>query len=993
MQNILLNIIYLRLMKKLLYISSIIGICILISSFNPPTQQTPPFIHLKSNWADSILSTLSEEEKIAQLFMVAAYSNKGSAHQQEMLNLIENYHIGGLIFFQGGPLRQASLTNLYQSSSKIPLMIGIDAEWGLGMRLDSTQNFPRQLMLGAIQDNTLIYQMGREVARQCKLLGIHVNFAPVVDINNNPNNPIINDRSFGENKYTVTAKGIAYMQGLQDGNILACAKHFPGHGDTDQDSHLTLPVVNQPYKRIDTLELYPFKQLINRGVGSIMAAHLFVPAIDNTANTATSLSSNAINSLLKEKMNFKGLVFTDALNMKGVSNFYAPGEVDVQALLAGNDVLLFAEDVPRAIKMIQAAIAENKISMNEIEKRVLKILKAKEWSGLNNYTPLNLNDIVNSLNTPYTDLLNQKLHESAMTLLGRNSDLIPFKRLDTIQFASIIITDQTNEPNTFQQTLNKYAPFKNYYIDKNMSDNKMNTLLNELQKHHVVIVSLHDMSRYASKNYGITEATKTFISKLNRKTNLVLSIFGSPYSLKYFDEIKNILVAYEDDALTQNVAAQVLFGGINANGKLPISASNTFKYNMGSQTASGRLKYTIPEECNINRASLHLGIDTIVQQAIVDYAMPGCQILIAKDGKVIFEKAYGYHTYEKKNPVRTNDLYDIASITKIAATTISLMKLYDEGKIKMNKKVSAYITGLKETDKKNIDLQDILLHEAGLKAWIPFYKSTLTEEGICDENYCYAPNDYYSLKVADDLYLQNEYMDTIWTKILESETGRKRQYVYSDLGFYFAKNIVEDITKQTIKEYTNQTFYVPLGLTSMCYNPIEKFPLSRIIPTELDTIFRKQLIHGYVHDQGAAMTGGIGGHAGLFSNMNDFAVLMQMLLNDGKYGYQSYFKPGTVKYFTSRQTARNRRGLGFDKPEMDTTKISPASYKCSAQAFGHTGFTGTCVWADPQYNLIYVFLSNRVHPNADNRKLIDTNVRTRIQDVIYSVILKEKGNV
>ncbi len=937
---------------------------------------------------DSIFAGLSQEEKIGQLFMVAAYSNKTDAHIQEIEALIKEQHIGGLIFFQGNPRAQATLTNRYQGIAEVPLLIGMDAEWGLGMRLDSTMNFPRQLTLGAIQDNQLLYQMGREIARQCKILGVHVNFAPVVDVNNNPANPVINDRSFGENKYNVAQKGLAYMKGLQDGGVLACAKHFPGHGDTDMDSHKSLPTIPHNASRLDSLELYPFKQLINNGVGSIMAAHLYIPSLDSSSNTAVSLSKNVVTDLLKTKLKFKGLVFTDALNMKGVSSYFTPGEVDLKALLAGNDVLLFPEDVPTAINKIKQAIKDSLIQQSDLDKKVKNILKTKYWTGLNDNNPIAADSVNLQLNTMYAELLNRKLYESALTIAKNEKATIPLKNLDKLNIASIVIANRKNEESVFQKTLNLYAPMRTFRVDKSLSQDAMSALEEQAAAYNTVIIGVQDMSKYLSKEYGITETTRTLINNLSKKTNVILTIFGSPYSLKYFENVPNILVAYEDNDITQSLAAQLIFGGVKASGKLPVSAGENFKYNTGETSMNtGRLKYTIPEEVGISTASLSL-IDSIIKEAILNHATPGCQILIAKDNKVIFNRGYGYHTYDNKTIVRPTDIYDLASITKVAATTLAIMKLVDEKEIKVKKNLSNYIPELKKTDKSKISIQDVLLHQAGLKAWIPFYEYTLNAEGFCDENYCYSPNDYYSVKVANELYIQHDYTDSIWNTILNSEVNRSKRYVYSDLGFYLCRTIVENITKQPIDKYVNNIFYKPLGLATMTYNPIYKFPLSRIPPTEMDTVFRKQLIHGYVHDQGAAMLGGVAGHAGLFSDANDLAIILQMLLNGGSYGYQDYIDPNTIEEFTSRQINNNRRGLGFDKPETDPSYGGPTSKYASAKTFGHSGFTGTCMWADPAHNLTYVFLSNRVYPDASNRTLIQTDVRTRIHDVIYKAMLE-----
>jgi len=431
-------------------------------------------------WVDSVFDSMSEEERLGQLFMVAAYSNRDEKHSEELEKLIREYNIGGLIFFQGGPVRQAILTNRYQAKAKVPLLIAIDGEWGLKMRLDSTMAFPKQMTLGAVQDDAYIYAMGKEVARQCKRLGIHVNFAPVIDVNSNPANPVIGVRSFGEDKFKVAEKGIAYMKGMQDNGVIACAKHFPGHGDTETDSHLTLPVITHTKERLNDVELYPFRELIKDSVFSIMVAHMHVPAYDSTTNMATTLSKSVVTDLLKNELQFKGLIFTDALNMKGVSSFFKPGEVDVLALLAGNDVLLYAEDVPTAIRKIHKAIKENKITWAEVDERVKKILTAKFWAGLDSLKPIELHNLYEDLNSSEAKALRQDIYEKALTIVRNDDNLIPIRILDTTTFASITIGVPSQGSN-FQHTLDLYAPFTHFTLHKNAGEAETSELEEKLR--------------------------------------------------------------------------------------------------------------------------------------------------------------------------------------------------------------------------------------------------------------------------------------------------------------------------------------------------------------------------------------------------------------------------------------------------------------------------------------------------------------------------------
>jgi len=972
-------------MKKVLLI--VIIPCLFLGFTPQGDKQAPPFLNSKNRWADSVFSTLSPQERIAQLFMVAAYSNRDEKHVNDIKKLIVDYKIGGLIFFQGGPMRQAIQTNTYQSLSKVPLFISIDAEWGLAMRLDSTTQFPHQMTLGAIQNDSLIYEMGAEIARQCKRLGIQINFAPVADVNNNPLNPVISNRSFGEDKYNVTRKALMYMKGLQDNGVLANAKHFPGHGDTDSDSHKTLPTVNSSLERLDTLELYPFKELISQGLGSMMVAHLFIPAIDTTPNQASTLTKSIVTGLLKEKLGFEGLIFTDALNMKGVSKFYQPGEVDAKALVAGNDVLLFAEDVPVAIQQIQAAIERCDITQEEIDKRCMKILLAKQWAGLNHYLAIDTTHLYSDLHTLQADLINRKLAEASLTLLKNEKNIIPLKHLDTVRIASLSLGSK--ELNTFQKTLSNYGPVKHFGIDKDTDKAQFDSMLMKLKAFDLVLVYLNNTSNKPAKNFGLNPAIIRMLDSVIKQNKTIVTIPENPYILAKLNSLQfasAVLMSYENNDYSASYSAQLIYGGIAACGKLPITASPFFKAGAGISTKQVRFRYTLPEELHINSAVLSK-IDSIALKGIREKAYPGCQIFVAKNNTVIYQKSFGYHTYENETAVSNDDLYDLASITKIAATTASIMRLVDQKRLNLNERLSYYLPEVKGSNKQDITLREILTHQAGLKAWIPFWQNTMQNNDYKPGIYNYVRNDEYPKRVADRLYINKTYHDSIYKQIIESPLTQKGKYVYSDLGYYFLNRIIEQITFVTEDRYVLKYFYTPLGLSTMGYLPLNRFDIKRIVPTECDLKFRKQLIHGDVHDPGAAMLGGVGGHAGLFSNAHDLAVMMQMFMNYGEYGGERYLDSNTVKECTKCQYCKdNRRGIGFDKPEMRTNKDSPVCSCVSYMSFGHAGFTGTLAWADPTNQLVYIFLSNRINPNADDNKLTKMNIRTKIQEVIYDAV-------
>ena len=951
-------------------------------------QNRPEFLTNKTPWADSIINSMSLDEKIGQLFMVAAYSSKGNDHYRELNDLITKYHIGGLIFFKGSPVKQVHLTNRFQAASKTPLFIAIDGEWGLSMRLDSTVNYPRQMMLGALPDDKLVYEMGAQIAQQCKLMGIHINFAPVIDVNNNAKNPVINNRSFGEVKELVAKFGIAYMQGMQDQKVLACGKHFPGHGDTDMDSHKALPTIPHDFARLDSIELYPFKELIAKKLASMMVAHLYIPSLDDTPNQASTLSPKIINGLLKDSLGFEGLIFTDALNMKGVSSYYEPGEVDVKALIAGNDVLLFPLDVPVAIQKIKAALAKGILTEKMITERCLRILKAKEWAGLDNYTPIDTYNIIDLLNPIESDVLNRKIAKESLTLLI-NEATLPLKDFHKKRTVYLNIGGVKN--NKFGTTMNLYTEIPQIQIPRSLSAQEENELIEACKKFDRIIIGFHRTNNNPKSNFGITRQAISIHEILSGEHEVVSVIFGNPYVLDNFGDLRNtkgLVVAYQDTDYSNEAAAQLLFGGIVPKGKLPVTASEQFPAGFGlSYDKKVRLSHVIPEEIGI-KSDILQGIDKLAEDGIKMGAYPGCQIVAIKDGNVFYNKGFGHHTYDKKREVESSDIYDLASITKIGATTLSLIKLQKDGLVDINHTLGFYIPEIVDsTPYQNMVMREMLAHQAGLVPWIPFYTKTLIEGKPDPSIYSKDSSAAFNYKVAKNMYISSNYEALMIQKITETDL-KSKTYKYSDLGYYFIKAIIEKQTKMSLDQYAAKNFYEPMGLTTMGYHPLYRFNKERITPTEQDKIYRDQLVWGTVHDPGAAMQGGVGGHAGLFSNALDLATLMYMLINDGNYGGEKYLDKETIQSFTDCQFCpRNRRGAGFDKP-VRSLDGGPTCNQVSLSSFGHSGFTGTITWADPENGIVYVFLSNRVYPDAENWLIVKEGIRTAIQDVIYNAAKK-----
>ncbi len=933
-------------------------------------------------WVDSIYNSLSFEEKVGQLFMIAAYSNKNESHAQDLDKLVTKYKIGGLIFFQGGPARQAKLTNRFQAKSKIPMLIGNDAEWGLSMRIDSTHTYPWNMTLGAIKDNSLIEKMGIQMADQCKRLGIHFTFGPVVDINTNPKNPIIGNRSFGETKENVTEKALAYMKGLQNYGVFATAKHFPGHGDTSTDSHHALPTVDFTRERIDEVELYPYKELIKHGLSSVMVAHLNVPSIESRENIPSSLSDKVVTDILKKELKFEGLIFTDALNMKGASNFKQPGDIDLAAFLAGNDVLLFAENVPVAIEKFKQAYQDSVLTEERLAYSVKKILSYKHKAGLNNYCPIELNNLYTDLNLKAYKALNLEMYENAITVLKNEAEIIPIKNLDKEKIAYIKIGDGDNS--VFVDKLKEYAE-----IDVIQTKN-LDSVLVQIKNYSKVIVGYHKPEGIWKKN-EMTFNEINWIDKISKHTNSIVAFFTKPYSLlriPTFEPTGGLIEAYQNNYYSQTVTAEIIFGAKEAKGILPVSLKKNFSATDGINTKKlNRLGFAYPEQVQMNSYIL-AKIDGIATAAIKSKAAPGMQILVARKGQVVYQKSFGYHTYDTIQKVKNSDLYDVASLTKILSTLPNLMQDYEKGAFNFKSTLSELIPSYKESNKADITILDMLTHQAKLPAWTPFYAKTLDSLKKPSVTYYNSTrSDAFPFQVSKNLYLRKDYNDTIINFIKNTQLLPFKQYKYSDYSFILFKEYLEKSHHTSLDKLSDNNFYRSLGAYSTTYNPLEKVELNRITPSEIDTYYRYDTIQGYVHDMAAAMQGGIGGHAGLFSNALDVAKIMQMYLQKGSYGGQTYFSSETFDAFNTCYFCKigNRRGAGFDKPQLGNE--GPTCGCTSKSSFGHTGFTGTMVWADPEKELVYVFLSNRTFPDSTINKLSKLNIRENIQKIIYESLI------
>jgi beta-glucosidase-like glycosyl hydrolase/CubicO group peptidase (beta-lactamase class C family) len=924
-----------------------------------------------NHWVDSVFDAMSLDERIGQLFMVIANPAADTKNMQRLTRYINEIKAGGILFAKGSLQAQAEVTNRIQKLARVPLFIAIDGEWGLSMRLSGTTRFPRNMTLGAIENDTLLEIYGKEVGRQCKEMGIQINFAPALDVNSNMANPVIGNRAFGENPNLVSDKGLAYSKGLESAGIIPVAKHFPGHGDTSDDSHNTLPVIHHSRARLDSVELLPFKRYIYDGYAGIMTSHLYVPALDKTKDMPATFSKPVVTGLLQEEFGFQGLLFTDALAMKGAL-VKESENISVKALQAGNDILVSPATPITDFEAVKEALEKGTLDLKDIERRVLKVLQYKYITGLADYRPIQTKGLSERINTPHAAWLAAKLNEEGITLLKNTSGYIPLKELDKKKIAALSLGEPKG--NEFQQMLNRYDSVSFFTLGRNATAAEQKKVYAELETFDLIICSIHTVRIPESE----------LLLKVTEKKDVILTFFTQPYFSKDYkksiDKAKAVIMAYETSRPAQRYAAQLIFGGIAAKGKLPVSIPGMYFSGTGVFTGKTRLGYHEPEETGANSDRLHV-IDGIVKEALEAKAFPGCQVLVAQDGLVIYDKSFGYYNYDKKQRVDEHSVYDMASVSKAAGTLLAVMKSYDEKNFTLTNKISDYIPELKDSDKKDIIIKDLLYHQSGVIPTIAFYTNKNLPNLVSD-----TAKPCFRTEVASGFYLHDSFRDTVINEIKTSKLGAKGKYLYSCINFIMLQKMVEAQTKEPLDKLLRANFYRRLGAVTTTYNPLKTMDTLRIVPTEDDRLVRRQLLRGYVHDEAAAFQGGVSGNAGLFSNANDLAKVLQLFLNQGEYGGERYLSSETSQLFTQSKSPVSRRGLGFDKPAVGTPKLSPCGALAPASVYGHTGYTGTCFWVDPDNRLIYIFLCNRVTPTRANNKLSSLDIRARIQDAIYKAI-------
>jgi len=947
----------------------------------------PPFLkYMNHPWVDSVLKSLSTEEKVAQLIWVAAFSNRDISHEVYLSNLIKNSGIGGVIFFQDQPVKQAEMINYFGQISKVPLMVVTDGEWGIGMRLKGIVQFPYQMTLGAIQNDSLIYEMGKAVAGQFIRAGVQINLAPDADVDNNPMNPVINFRSFGENPVKTSLKALMYMKGLQDNGIISVAKHFPGHGDTEVDSHLDLPVIRHPRARLDSVELVPFRSLIDAGVTGIMPGHLNVLSVDTTPNLPATLSYPVLTDLLKNGLSFRGLIISDAMNMGGVTKYSQPGKAEVNALRAGMDVLEYVENPESTIKTIIESIKKGEITPAAIDEKCRKVLAAKYWAGLDKTSYVNEEKITEDLSSPGIKALIRELYANALTLLSNENNIVPLKHPEKIRIATLAVNKKGTS--LFQKRLASYHPVDSYSIDTE-DQKEVQSLLKKLKKYDLVIAGIHGIDQRPDRGFGITARLTNFIDSLVNKNRVLVAWFGNPYAIDRISSLRNaagLILAYQENEFTEDLSAQLIYGGIGARGFLPVTINEKWPYDSGIITPGNlRVQYGLPESAGMSSEILTSRVDSIVNFALEKKAFPGCEVVVARKGIIVFSKAYGFQTYENRIALSEDDIFDLASVTKISSTLAGLMLLDTEGKFSPDKTLGEYLPFFSKSDKGDLKMADILTHQAGLISWIPFWKETVKKNGEYKKR-IYNPviSEKYPLEVAPGLFITDKYRKKILTEIKKSPLGEKK-YVYSDNGMIMSTEIIEKLSGEKWYDFVTDSIYHKIGAYDIGFNPWKRYPLSRIVPTEYDSLFRRQQLHGTVHDEGAAMLGGISGHAGLFATSNDLMKLMELYRRMGNYaGEQIIGRDILVKYTRVQfPENNNKRGLGFDKPGDAWPAMS-----ASASSFGHTGYTGTFVWVDPEKDLSFVFLSNRVYPTRNNNLISELNIRPQILQAVYDSILE-----
>ncbi len=907
-----------------------------------------------------ILDKLTLREKCAQMVFAHGYAYDASDSSEEFLRLnalTENEKIGGVLFLTGDAKVLPDMINKLQKSAKIPLIISADFENGVGGRMENATEFPPPMAIAATQDTANAFLAAEITAKKMRLLGVTQNFAPVLDINSNYKNPIINYRAFSDDKKIVADFGAAYIRGMQSAGVLATAKHFPGHGATDLDSHNELPLISESKSELFSNELVPFRKAINSGVSSIMLAHLNVPALTGDSIPVT-LSKKAVTDILKGTLGFNGLCVSDAMNMHAVTERYGEKEAVIAAVNAGIDVILFPVNERDAIEAIYDGVLFREIDEKRVLDAAYKIILAKMRLGLFRNKFTDTEKAVKSLENKKDKRFAYALAEKSTTLARNEENIIPIEK-SKYKSPLLIVLRQTER----KDLLEKERPLKKFIkarmpnirvaeLSKLSAKADFDKAYKLAQKSDLILFAAYIGVQSFS---GEIEPDSAFVelgNKILKSGKLfVLLSSGNPYSLAYLPEVKTNLISYGICDACEAAATEALFGEIDISGELPITVPVVnVKNGFGISLKRNRLVFQKNAEDSLYDFSQ---VDSLMYDAIKRRTFPGAQLLVARNGKAILNKCYGRFTYSPKSPeVNYNTLYDLASLTKVLSTTTAAMILYEQGKLKLSDYVYKYLPEFDNNGKDKITIEQLLLHTSGLPAGHRFYKK---------------------------FSARREVINAIMNEKLINEPGEK--FVYSDLGMIVLQLVIEKITGMPLDKFVYDNVFSKLNLSHITYNPSQaskKF----CAPTEKDNYWRRKLVQGEVHDETAALLGGVSGNAGLFSNAEDIGVFVQMLLDGGVYKNKRILKKETIDFFTARR--ENDRALGWDTKSAEG--YTSAGSLFSLNSFGHTGFTGTSIWVDKERKLFVILLTNRVYPTRKNREHI------KFRPVLHDAVIRAVEN-
>lgn len=962
---------------------SILALCALFLTSNLYTsaQIKPKNQNAMDQWVQKQMKQLTIKEKIAQMIMPIIYP---TANLSETEAMVKSNQWGGILYQKGLLADQKRMNDRLQEVAKIPLLITLDGEWGLYMRLKDAPRYPRNLGLGYANNPKLMYEYGQEVARQCRIMGIHVNFAPSLDVNNNPDNPVIGTRSFGSSVQTVIDNGLSYAQGLEDGGVLSVSKHFPGHGNTDKDSHKTLPQISSTLQQLKEVELKPFQAYIDQGFGGVMVAHLNVPALDN-GSEPSSISKKIVTKLLREEMGFGGLIFTDAMEMAG-AKYRGKYPVGVMAVLAGQDILLGPQNPVATLNDIVKAYEDGIVTEAMINEHCERILRYKYMLIIDQNNPkVSLAQVKNAICTPQAKEFEDRLWMSSMNMRKDDGQLRKKLANNGFKKVGILSVGGTNN-SSFVDELTKRITCTRIPAEPKAAKEKA-AWEKRLQNYDLIIVNLFAYNNTAS----------TILNKLQGRNTIVIS-FMSPFAIKNMQNILNKTNVYID-------AVEACSEAQRAAAKTLLNASET-TYNVQDLVGFGTAKKKTPQ--------LDSELDAIAMEGLKSGAYPGCQVLVMKDGKVLYDKCFGTMTGKGvDNIVTQNTYYDLASMTKACATTPMIMQLVADGKLKLNGTIDEYLPFFKGTEVGKITVKQLLLHEGGLPPTINFYTDLIDPTSYSDNLIKFKPSpgyvsigprawgdpnfrflteyvsakkdDKYCMEMAKGIYLNKQFKDKMMERIAATPIRNKGRYKYSDVSFILLQQVGEQVAGMPIEEYTERFIFKPIG-AKLFFHPLEhQVALSDIAPTQEDKFLRKQTIRGTVDDETAACLGGGAGNAGLYGNIKELAKLMMLFTNKGNWNGKQIINKNTFNLFTQATGYKAIRNLGFDKPRL--VGNSSAARSASLRTYGHTGFTGTCFWIDPAHNLAFVFLSNRTYPSRTNTKLMTMNIRPRLHQAIYDTLV------